>query len=157
MLLTIHLICSISLIVCIIGLIIFIILEFNGLVPEESFIAFMVCSASLVIPSVISGALLFEDSKTYYREVAIKSLRTELEYNGHFVLGTGNLEGKTYYFYYYEVEPNIYALGKVETSKSVIYETNEVEPKLVTSKEKHKKEENKFYVPIGTINVSYSL
>ena len=83
-------------------------------------------------------------SKTHITDIMSISRGSSVE--GHFVLGTGAIEEKNYYFYYYE------------TDKTYIVETDEFIPSIYEVKEANTfLTYNTLYVPIGTVMTVYRL
>ena len=89
--------------------------------------------------------------------VDIMSISRGSSVEGHFTLGSGTIEEKSYYFYYYETEKGI-KLGKVPADNTYIIETDKFVPSIYEIKEANTFfTYNNLYVPIGTVMTVYSL
>ena len=89
--------------------------------------------------------------------VDIMSISRGSSVEGHFALGSGTVEEKSYYFYYYETEKGI-KLGKVPADNTYIVETDKFVPSIYEIKEANTFfTYNSLYVPIGTVMTVYSL
>lgn len=94
-------------------------------------------------------------SSTHVADIMSISRGNSVE--GHFVLGTGAIEEKNYYFYYYETDKGI-KLGKASADKTYIVETDEFVPSIYEIKEANTfVTYNTLYVPIGTVMTVYEL
>ena len=125
----------------------------------------ILCSV-LTILSLVSGAVCIPlgavETETYNKEYNdfvcnLVSLRTQVNTEGHFALGTGTIEGVDYYYYGYE---SVYGFGqaKTEVKKSFIVEDDSKTPSLYHIKEKGLVSDRYvYYVPTGTIKVYYTV
>lgn len=88
----------------------------------------------------------------------IVSIKRSAEVEGSFCLGSGYVDSKQYYFYYCEVEPNKFKLGKIETDRSYIIEDNDKTPSIYKLKAKGEWTYHyDIYVPVGTILTTFVL
>lgn len=80
---------------------------------------------------VILGYSEFADYKEFEkRDVYINSINRGSEMNGNFFLGSGSIDTKQYYFYYYKSTYG-YKLSKIEAYNTYIVETNDMKPQIV--------------------------
>lgn len=90
-------------------------------------------------------------------EYKIVSLRNRNNISGSFILGSGYISEKEYYYTFKKVSNNSYKRLKIPTDNTTIIETNKKEPKLVKYQRSavfglvDKGEFYKLYVPKGTI------
>lgn len=108
------------------------------------------------IPTTISNYI--EAKKEYASLVVnIVSLDRDTGVYGRFCLGTGTVEDKPIYYYYYKVKENTYKLGKINCKECFIVETEEYQPSIWKIKEYTRVDYYyNIYVPFGTVIVSYS-
>jgi hypothetical protein len=67
-----------------------------------------------------------KDSEYYYVNVTdIYTLRTMDTIEGNFVLGSGSIDGETYYVYYTQDSDGGYSINKVDANKCKIFMDNE--------------------------------
>ena len=154
-----HIILAILFIISVIAFVVVLILTIKGIIWDEPTPILPGTFLAIFLVSAITTALFAHEGRQSYERdpVMLRSLRYSLEYEGHFVLGTGSIKGKDYYVYYYEVEPGKYKLDKKLADRSLICEDDSREPQLVVRKAEWEKEEYYFYVPVGTITVDYTL
>lgn len=92
--------------------------------------------------------------ETKYEEViydSIYSLNLQNEVNGHFILGCGNVDTDSYYYFYIKSVYDTYKLEKLHSNNVLIKESNET-PKILQVKEANsEKVFTIIYVPVGTI------
>ncbi|MGQ1928193.1 hypothetical protein [Ornithobacterium rhinotracheale] len=88
------------------------------------------------------------------------SLERGSSFKGEFMLGTGSVEGKDYYYMYNDLGDSTYKLFKLPCDEYVIKETNEIPPGIRKVKvtrtfwkfyEIEEKDEKIINVPKGTI------
>ena len=94
----------------------------------------------LMFGAIFSGAfglLYFSTIKTYEKCIAneIVSIEKDNTTSGVFILGSGNIESKTYYFYYVRVNENTYKLDKVDASRTYVIEDDMKTPSVYEVKE----------------------
>lgn len=121
--------------------------EFSSVIGIIAFVSTAICS--VLMPKYYSS---------YNKHVCdILSLKRESAEEGSFILGTGRIEKRNYYFYYYQEDKGI-KLGKVDSEEAYIIQTNEMTPSIYHIKEKKSLESNYYiYVPEGTIITTYLL
>ena len=118
-----------------------------------TFFLFVCC-----IVASFHGMSYAEEQKEYIEFVCkIVSLERNVGYSGSFTLGCGFVKQKQYYFYYYEVEKNVYKIDKISCSNSYIIESNK-EPSVYEVKNKGTLDSYyNIYVPFGTVISQYSV
>lgn len=127
----------------------------------------------IALPLVVGVALSYlewyiiscgiSSQKEYKSSYEIKmceiiSLERESSVYGRFTLGSGVIQEKSYYFYYYKIDANVYKLGRIECDKSYIIECNNT-PAIYKVKEENVDRQCyhfEIYVPYNTIVVSYT-
>lgn len=67
---------------------------------------------------------------SYQDHKNIVSLTSNVVTEGHFFLGCGSIDGEEYYFFYVERSDGGYVRDKIEVEDVVLYETNEISPRL---------------------------
>ena len=96
-------------------------------------------------------------NKTYENKIYdILSLSINSEVDGNFILGSGHIEEKQYYYFYYKTEYGA-VLEKENIEYTYIIETNDIEPSLWHVKYKGLNWKTIIYVPENTITVSYDI
>ena len=92
--------------------------------------------------------------ETKYEETlydSIYSLNLQNESSGHFILGCGNVDTDSYYYFYIKSVYDTYKLEKLHSNNVLIKESNET-PKIVQVKEASSdKVFAIIYVPVGTV------
>ena len=93
----------------------------------------------------------------------IETLQSDMSISGHFMLGSGSINGKTIYSYYIKTSNGGYVLQQVDASMSTIYMDENAKPYLT----KHYSETDRlkkqfissysFHVPTGTIVRTYDV
>lgn len=80
-----------------------------------------------VLFTVLLSLIFYKQFATYKDRCthSIVSIRTENQTEGSFFLGTGHVEGTSYYFYYADLGDNQYQLCQVPTNRTVIREADE--------------------------------
>ena len=129
--------------------------------------AFAIILTMFISSSSLPTVWVKEASKEIY------SVGNGSEINGHFVLGSGVINEKMYYYYYEDGEMGI-KISKIESSKVEIieYDNDSYVPQLITYKEKNKKNDIFFgfgtdrpfakskyilFVPQGTIKIQWNI
>lgn len=120
-------------------------------------VAFSVMAGTSLITMVL-GCTYPKYVESYEKHVVnILSVSRGSSVKGHFVLGSGIVSEKSYYFYYYETDKGI-KLGKVETDDTYVIETTEWTPSLYEMKESNTFDVyNTLYVPVGTVMTNFVL
>ena len=97
-------------------------------------------------------------NREYTKHVAdIMSVSRGSGVEGSFTLGCGTVKDVQYYFYYYETDKGV-KLGKIESDKTYVVETDKYTPSLYEIKELHTfNEYYNLYVPYNTIVTTYVL
>ena len=105
------------------------------------------------------SASMYHNAKSEYIKhmVNIVSLDRGTGVYGQFTLGSGTVEDKAVYYYYYQVRENTYKLSKLYANECYIVETDEYQPSIYKIKEKGQLDPYyNIYVPFGTIVISYA-
>ena len=100
----------------------------------ESFIISVLASIIgfivLMFINVGIGNLFFESEYVYTKYVPIVSMNDRFNTEGHFTLGSGTIENKSYYYYYYKGEDGIYQ-SKIASKNVPIVEDSEcIRPRI---------------------------
>lgn len=105
------------------------------------------------------GQINKEMSKEYTEEVKLYSISTDKEYEGSFVLGTGNIDSREYITAYQVTEDGGKKYFKMDRDKVTIYETlnNNEQAYAVIKKASLGVKEIKLYVPKNTIEKEINL
>lgn len=105
------------------------------------------------------GQINKELSKEYTEEVKLYSISTDKEYEGSFVLGTGNIDSREYITAYRVTEDGGKKYFKMNRDKVTIYETlnNDEQAYAVIKKASLGVKEIKLYVPKNTIEKEINL
>jgi len=123
-------------------------------------------SMLLVLGFFIYAAFIFSNPNieiSYKQDIV--SLNNQLTTEGSFTLGCGTLEGKEYYFYMHKLSDGGYKRGKVSVKNVILYETDEISPRIEWTEISNdipewygpdivgvmKKKDRKLYIPYGTI------
>lgn len=116
--------------------------------------------ATIVILIVCGfGQINKELSKEYTEEVKLYSISTDKEYEGSFVLGTGNIDSREYITAYQVTEDGGKKYFKMDRDKVTIYETlnNDEQAYAVINRTTLGVKEIKLYVPVNTIEKEINL
>ena len=100
------------------------------------------------------SASVYHDAKSEYIKhmVNIVSLDRGTGVYGRFTLGSGIVEDRAVYYYYYQPRENTYKLGKLYANECYIVQTDEYQPSIYKIKEKGQLDHYyNIYVPFGTI------
>lgn len=105
------------------------------------------------------GQINKEMSKEYTEEVKLYSISTDKEYEGSFVLGTGNIDSREYITAYQITEDGGKKYFKMDREKTTIYETlnNNEQAYAVINRTALGVKEIKLYVPVNTIEKQINL
>ncbi len=131
---------------------------------EDGFIFLGVLGSFLLSGFILIIVMCLISTKEVTYTTRIVSLQDNTRTEGSFALGSGHIEGVTYYCYYYNHIDGGYALGKVKTSNTRIVEWDkDYAIKQCTMDEN--KEWGKghmvggyvFYVPKGTVVRNFNL
>ena len=109
------------------------------------------------ISLILSITFCVDYSHEYHEHVVnIMSMSRGSSISGTFVLGTGTIKEKNYYFYYYQTDKGI-KLGQIESDDTYIIETDEYEPSIYHHKTKWESDYYILYVPFDTVVTTYVL
>lgn len=105
------------------------------------------------------GQMNKELSKEYTEEVQLYSISTDKEYEGSFVLGTGNIDSREYITAYQVTEDGGKKYFKMNRDKVTIYDTlnNDEQAYAVINRTTLGVKEIKLYVPVNTIEKEINL
>lgn len=121
-----------------------------------STMCFFGCFMGFMISMVMTANYNKSKQEWTHHVVDILSLDRDTGVYGRFTMGSGTVEDKPVYYYYYQVRENTYKLGKVNCNDCYLIETDERTPSIWEVKEKGKLEPYyNVYVPFGTVVVSY--
>lgn len=122
------------------GYLIFIIMIFIGIwmaCRENEKISSIGCLifliSSIFTPILmITGMFIKQEDANLTEDIAyeIYSINDNINVNGRFVLGTGYIESKNYYYFYINTDKGLKA-EKIEANNVYIQETDEVSPRII--------------------------
>ena len=133
----------------ILSIIVFIAIILIGIFIERDFWAdcigysLFVSLSTLVISCLIYSAL--QPTQIIVTEANIYTLETDVSSEGSFSLGSGSIDGISYYYYYTQDENDLYELNKVKTDNCKLRLTDNESPKIITKKEVVKENINWFF------------
>lgn len=119
----------------------------NALVSGKNIFKHPMFYSTFIVVNTISSAILVLVSLTYYQSDGVlvrkdimiysknlRSLNDNIVTKGSFTLGTGQVDGISKYYYYYNVTNNTYKLEHVNTDDTVIIESDTTSPMIVKYK-----------------------
>lgn len=108
-----------------------------------------------ILGAIILSSLVFCSSCTIYSalqptriietETKIYTLETAVSSEGSFCLGSGSIDGVSYYYYYTRDENGLYELKKVQTDDCKLRLTDNETPKIITKDEAPEENVNWFF------------
>jgi len=108
-------------------------LKNGGAIIEAIFVSVLVAAASSIL-GVIVALLIPSVTETDIQKISLMNLNDGSSMHGSFFLGSGTIDEKMQYTYYYE-DNGYYKLGQVECSKALI-KYNEGDPFLEIHRKK---------------------
>lgn len=113
----------------------------------DEFLAFMIVFMSAL---VFCGSCLMYSSiqptQTVITEMMdVYTLETSVNSEGSFYLGSGSINGISYYYYYTQDENGLYELKKVETDDCKLRLTDDEVPKIIVRREVPEENVNWFF------------
>ena len=139
----------------------------KGITPCWVFVIMFGLFLSILTPMLL-GLIVKPEIRTETSYTRIANIQDNITTEGSFFLGTGSIEGETYYYYYYSNIYDGYSLGKIKTSKAYIKYSDKT-PVMVTTSYYFKSDNAKYWyyitkhddiyfnVPRGSIKVGYNL
>ena len=98
----------------------------------DDFCAFMVILTSgLVFVGSCAFYSMLQPTQTITTEKDIYTLETAVNSEGSFCLGSGSIDGASYYYYYTQDENGLYELNKVKTDDCKLRLTDNEAPKII--------------------------
>jgi predicted membrane channel-forming protein YqfA (hemolysin III family) len=102
----------------------------------DEFLAFIVILISgLVFVASCVFYSMFQPTQTITTENKIYTLETAVNSEGSFCLGSGSIDGTSYYYYYTKDENGLYELKKVKTDDCKLRLTDNETPKIIERRE----------------------
>ena len=125
-----------------------------------------------ILMTVLLSLIPVEMEEYKANTIYLYSMSDNSSVEGRFFLGGGSIGEKEYYKYYFKREDGGYKFGKIKADNAVVYEKNNVEPRIELYKTRMKNRNHEFwrmdgvcgcderyevYIPKGTVKQFYNL